>query len=97
MLLTYERPDSVRLDISYIDADQQKSAIVGLRFTGVEDLDLADLRTENVLDILRISAGVPMRIELEACYGLSGSFTCKAAEVTRVTPNKFFKPNQRCR
>ncbi|ATS49872.1 hypothetical protein XAP3CFBP6996_000175 [Xanthomonas citri pv. fuscans CFBP 6996] len=54
LLLTYERPDSVRLDISYIDADQQKSAIVGLRFTGVEDLDLADLRTENVLDILRI-------------------------------------------
>lgn len=92
LLLAYERPDIIRLDLSYIDVELEKTAVIGLRFVGVRDLYLTDLRSENVLDSLSISADTPMRIELEACYGLGGSFTCTGAEVTGVAPNNSFKP-----
>jgi hypothetical protein len=92
LLLAYESSGTIRLDLSYIDAQLCKAALVSLHFTGVKDVALTELLTENVLDRLGISAGMPIRVELEACYGLSGSFTCTGAEVTGVVPNNSFKP-----
>jgi hypothetical protein len=92
VLIAYESPGTIRLDLSYIDAEMQKSAVVGLRFTGVRELALSEILSENVLDSLTISNGTPMRVELDPCYGLGGSFTCTGAEVTGVAPNNSFKP-----
>jgi len=91
-LIAYEPPGTIRLDLSYIDAEMQKAAVVRLRFTGVRELALSELLSENVLDSLTISDETPMRVELEPCYGLGGSFTCTGAEVTGVAPNNSFKP-----
>jgi hypothetical protein len=93
VLLAFEVSGSIRLDLSYIDAGKQKAAVVSLRFTGVRELDLSKLLSENVLDELTISEGCPMRVELDPCYGLGGSFTCTGIEVTRVALNNSFKPS----
>ncbi|UXA51395.1 immunity 50 family protein [Xanthomonas prunicola] len=90
--VTYERPDSVRLTVDYIDAGAGKAAVVSLWFTGVTDLELTDLLSENVLDILGISHGAPIVVTLEACHGLQGRFHCSAVAVTAVVPNNSFKP-----
>ncbi|MFB9037412.1 Imm50 family immunity protein [Xanthomonas arboricola] len=92
VLFAYETPATVRLELSYIDAELQRAAIVGLRFTGVHELTLSELLSENVLDSLTVSDEMPMRVELAACYGVSGDFICTGAEVTGVAPNHSFKP-----
>ena len=89
--LAYESNGTICLDISYIDAKQGKGAVIGLRFTEAKDVALTDLLSENVLDRLHISEGAFMRVELEACYGLSGSFSCMGAEVTGVALGHPFK------
>jgi Immunity protein 50 len=94
VLVAYEQPDVIRLHLSYIDVQLEKAAVVSLQFSGVKDLELTGLSSENVLDSLSISADMPMRVELEACYGLSGSFTCTGAEVSGVAPNNSFKPKR---
>ena len=80
------------LSLSYIDASLGKSAQVSLAFSGVRDLSLGDLASENVLDCLTVASGDPMTVTLEPCIGLRGSFTCTAATVTGVSPNNSFKP-----
>jgi len=72
------------LRIFYIDADIQKVATVGLRFTGVTDVDLAELRSENIVDALIVSSASPAIVTIEGCYGLCGTFKCISAEVTSV-------------
>jgi hypothetical protein len=93
LLLAYESNGTIRLDLSYIDAQLGKAAVVSLLFTGAADVELTQLLSENVLDRLSISADTPMRVDLEACYGLCGNFTCTTAEVIAVAPNNSFKPN----
>ena len=91
MLLAYESNGTIRLDLSYIDAQQGKAAVISLRFTGAKDVALTEILSENVLDQLHISADMPVHVELEACYGLSGSFTCTGVEVTAVSPKNAFE------
>ena len=91
-LFSYESTGTIRLELSYIDAQLDKAAIVSLRFTGVSGVELTELMSRNVLDRLSVSMGTPIRVELEACYGLSGSFSCTGAEVAGVAPNNSFKP-----
>ena len=82
---TFEKAGSIGLTISYIDSDQDKRALVEIQFSGVFDVDLHDLHSENVLDNLNISADTsPVRIELEACCGLRGAFSCETVEVVNV-------------
>ncbi|MGY0613425.1 MULTISPECIES: Imm50 family immunity protein [unclassified Luteimonas] len=88
----YSAEGTVTLDLFYIDASAGKGAVVGLSFTGVRDIELSDLASENVLDRLAIAQGSPLLVTLEPCIGLGGSFTCTAATVTGVVPNNSFKP-----
>jgi hypothetical protein len=88
----WAQPGSMNLVLHYIDAEQRKDAIVSLRFGGATDVQLTDLKSENVLDRLGISAGSSVAVELEACYGLAGTFRCSVVEVTELAPNKSFKP-----
>ena len=81
------RSGSIELSISYIDGEKQVGATVSLKFSGVSEVDLSELRSENVLDALRISAGVPVQVSIEACYGLYGSFCCESVEVVALLPN----------
>jgi hypothetical protein len=83
---------TVSLVLSYIDASAGKSAEVFLSFSGVRELDLSSLASENVLDCLAVTPGDPMMVTLEPCIGLGGSFTCTAASVTGVSPNNSSKP-----
>jgi hypothetical protein len=91
-LFAYESTGTILLDLSYIDAQLEKAAIVRLRFTGVSHVELTELMSHNILDRLSVSTGAPIRVELDACYGLSGSFACTGAEVAGVAPNNSFKP-----
>lgn len=83
---SFEASDSISMVISYIDSDLRKCARIGLRFSGVSDVDLSDLLSENVIDALHmpyLGAGV---VDIEACYGLRGKFQCAGAEVSEITP-----------
>ena len=90
--LGFPAQGTVSLVISYIDASAGKGAEVSLLFSGVRDLDLGSLASENVLDCLTVAPGNPMMVTLEPCIGLGGSFTCAAATVTGVSPNNSSKP-----
>jgi hypothetical protein len=84
--LAYIQPGAITLVISYADAEKQKAAEVTLTFSGVTDVELSDLKSENVIDALRIPEALPDQVTLEACYGLAGSFKCAAVEVSCVLP-----------
>ena len=85
-------PGGIELALHYIDAGRGKDAVVKLRFSGVSNVRLTDLMSGNVVDCLSISRGPPFAIEIEACYGLAGTFQCSAVEVTGLAPNHSFKP-----
>lgn len=87
----YEAPDLLQLAISYIDADKALGAQIQFRFVGVSDVNFSELRSENVIDSLRLMEGDPNRVELEAAYGLAGSFNFQAAEVVSLLPNNSLK------
>lgn len=82
--IAFVQPGTITLVIFYIDADKQKGAEVTLTFSGVTDLELSELNSENVIDALHISEELPIQVMLEACYGLAGRFKCAAAEVSYV-------------
>jgi len=83
----YEAPSSILMGVSYMDAETSRSAQIQLKFAGVSEVDLSELKSENVIDSLRITEGRPGRVVLEACYGLAGSFNFEAAEVVSLLPS----------
>jgi hypothetical protein len=84
--LAYVQPGTIALAISYVDVEKQKAAEVTLAFLGVTNIELSELRSENVIDALRIPQELPAQVTIEACYGLEGSFKCSAIEVSSVVP-----------
>lgn len=84
--LAYVQPGTITLAISYVDVEKQKAAEVVLTFWGVTDIELSELRSENVIDALRIPQELPAQVTIEACYGLEGGFKCSAIEVSSVVP-----------
>jgi hypothetical protein len=90
-LFSFEWPGVICLRISYIDSNIQKAAIVSLKFSGVTDVNLSELDSENIVDVLSISPSPSNLVTIESCYGLCGTFKCTAVEVTGVVPNNSFK------
>jgi hypothetical protein len=90
-LFSFERPGTIFLRICYIDSNIQKAAVVSLGFSGVTDIELQGLRSENIVDVLSISSEPPTVVTIESCYGLCGTFKCTAVEVAGVVPNHSFK------
>jgi hypothetical protein len=88
---SFEQPGIICLRIFYIDSSIQKAATVSLRFTGVTDVDLSEILSENVVDALSVSSVSPAIVTIEGCYGLCGTFKCISAQVTSVVPNSSFK------
>lgn len=84
--LTVEAAGSISMVISYIDSDLRRCARIGLRFSGVSNVDLSDLLSENVIDALHIPVDGAGVVDIEACYGLTGTFQCAGTEVSEVTP-----------
>ena len=74
----------ISASIYYIDADQNKRALIALKFGGVTEVQLTDIISENVIDEIQISNESPHVIEIEACCGLCGSFKCMNIEVEGV-------------
>ena len=87
----WARPGEIDLALHYIDAGRAKEAVVGLRFSGVNNVEFTDLKSENVVDRLSIAPSALICVELEACYGLSGTFQCVSVEVTGLAPNNSSK------
>jgi len=79
--INYSLPGTIELTLFYIDSDKNKSAHIALRFSGVAQLELNGLCSDNVIDELVIQAGKPLSVQLVGAYGLSGSFSCSGAEV----------------
>ncbi|MGY3265541.1 Imm50 family immunity protein [Lysobacter sp. HA35] len=82
----------IEMSIYYIDATQNKDALIALRFTGATEIELAHFMSENVIDCLRISPGEPVLVDLQGCVGLDGTFKCSGVEVLHVGPNNSSKP-----
>ena len=82
----YVQPGTIALAISYVDIQKQKAAEVTLTFLGVTNIELSELRSENVIDALRFPQELPALVTIEACYGLEGSFKCSAIEVSSLVP-----------
>ena len=78
----------LKLSLYYIDSDKNRMAEVGLLFSGIEDVELNELREHNVLDELVInSVACPdegYKVEIEACCGMSGSLSCNSIEVEYI-------------
>ncbi|SEM12936.1 Immunity protein 50 [Pseudoxanthomonas sp. GM95] len=87
LALSWQHADQLLLTIDYIDAEQRKRARISLLFSGISNLNLTGLMSENVLDSLEISGEGPVTVHLEACVGLCGSFNCARVEVIEVTQN----------
>jgi hypothetical protein len=85
--LAFAQPGTITLVVAYIDSERHRGAEVSLKFSGVTEVELSELRSENVIDALRIPEELPAQVTLEACYGLAGSFRCAAVEVSSVMPN----------
>lgn len=81
---SYEDETVIVLAINYIDKDKNKAAQVDLRFSGVSSIELSNFKSQNIIDLLRISLEQPIKVELEACYGLCGHFHCCSVEVTSM-------------
>ena len=93
--LSYDRAARVLLlSVAYMDADKRKAAEVAFRFEGVSNVELSDLRSENIVDELTITDESPRRVTLEACYGLFGAFNCESAEVVSLLPNNAFEADR---
>lgn len=78
-------PRTIKLSLFYIDSDKNKRAEIELVFSGVTDMELNELRTENVIDELSIREGSATEVSIEAAFGLCGSFSCAKGEVAHVT------------
>lgn len=78
---------SIILHICYIDSDQNKKALIGIRFDDVTELNINNVFNENVLDELIIlkDKNIPHRysIEIIGCYGINGKFICKDIDVEK--------------
>ncbi|RBP45613.1 Imm50 family immunity protein [Arenicella xantha] len=70
--------------IFYIDSDLDKRAAVELEFSEIDDVQLGEIGKQNIIDELKINLGSSMEVELAACVGLAGSFSCKKAKVLNV-------------
>jgi len=91
--ISLEPQSSIVMRIAYIDVDRGCAATIELKFSGVSEIALTDLLSENVIDSLQLSQGNPVRVILDACYGLQGSFTCQAVEVSSVQPSHSYSPS----
>jgi len=78
----------LRISIYYIDSDKNKSADIGFLFSGVNDMELNEVREYNVLDELVIerkdNSENSYRVELVGCCGASGQLLCKSIEVEYI-------------
>lgn len=87
----YVRSGCIAMSIRYIDGEKGIGALVTLSFSGVSEVDLSELRSENIIDTLHISGQAPIQVRIEACYGLDGSFNCEAVAVTELLPDNSLK------
>ena len=77
--------NSIKMVIHYIDSDKNKKAKISLVFSGVKELELNEVRTENVLDELAIDNKESFyQITLISCFGVSGKFSCTSVAVEYV-------------
>ena len=83
--VNFDKPEKIELSIFYIDTDKSKHGNVEIKFLEISDVHLHDLMSENVIDKLSIGNGSPHNVEIEACFGLNGTFCCKEIEVIRVS------------
>ena len=80
----FETSGTILFSLFYIASDINKKAHIHFRFTGVSDIDLSELRSENVIDEIKIENSSPIAVSIEAACGLWGSFYCENVEVTNV-------------
>jgi len=82
----FEKGEAIELTVSYIDTALGKRAVVVMSFTKVSEIELYERRAENILDNLIIkSSAHSLDVELEACSGLHGTFSCGKAEVVSIS------------
>lgn len=84
-----EAPGAIELSLRYGDSMTGRSGEVDLRFERVSRAELDELREQNVLDELALTAGSPIEVRLEAAYGLYGTFACESVSVIafrRIAP-----------
>lgn len=64
------------------------SVLVTFRFVDVSESELRDLGPQNVLSSLEFEADSHgmVRVQLQPCYGLSGSLLCREVKVESVVP-----------
>lgn len=79
---------SLQVSVFYIDSDKNISAEVGLLFTGVNDMELNEVREHNVLDelIIESSGEFSNRCEVKfvGCCGATGNLFCESVEVEYI-------------
>lgn len=79
---------NLRVSIYYIDSDKNKSAEVGLIFSGVKDMELNEVREYNVLDELVIektgNSKSSYNVEFVGCFGATGQLSCKGIGVEYI-------------
>ena len=82
---SYSASSDIRVNIFYIDADQAKEANIEIVFSGVKEVQLNDLLTENYIDEITISQDLTHEVNIDSCSGLNGTFKCARIEVVNVS------------
>ena len=67
-------------------------SLVHFHFEGVDGFEVDGLNHQNVLGCLKFSCASnvdesALRVDMEHCYGLSGSFTARRARIVSVRPH----------
>jgi len=78
---SYNSSGFIGLSIFYIDTDLGKSAHITFQFSGVTEVSLSDLLSENIIAEISIEGAGPFTITMESCYGMGGSFKCDSIQV----------------
>jgi hypothetical protein len=81
--------NEIMLVLHYIDTDKKLDLTLGLFFIDVRDVLLHDFMDENVIDELFIDERdkEAIKVVLDSCYGLNGSFNCKSIKVMSAIIN----------
>lgn len=70
----------------------EHDSVVSFLFEGVSLVELDGLNHQNVLSCLNLEllpledGKLQLKVDLEHCYGLSGSFVAASAKILKVTP-----------
>jgi len=75
--LNFNSEGTLLISVNYIDSEINKEALINIKFIGITELKMYELRDDNNIDFIEIDDNDEIVVNIEAASGLSGSLKCK--------------------